>query len=74
MKLYQVKGFEVEKWESLISEGNELRREIKAVANEYDVEWDEKSDTDNDVVVEALRKDREKKEEKNKEDEKDERR
>ena len=27
--------------EGLIEEGNALQREIKAVANEYDVEWDE---------------------------------
>ena len=61
MTLYQAKGFDMEKWENLVNEGNELRREIKAVANEYDVEWDESNDTKDDTVIEALRKDREKK-------------
>ena len=58
-KLYQAKNFDLEKWENLIHEGNDLRKEIKAVATEYDVEWDEKKDT-NAEVAEALKKDREK--------------
>ena len=62
MKLYQLKGFDLERWEGLIREGNELRREIKAVATEYDVEWDEKNDT-SEQVAEALREDRQKQEE-----------
>ncbi|KAI4148836.1 MAG: hypothetical protein LQ340_004913 [Diploschistes diacapsis] len=70
MKLYQAKGFALERWEGLIREGNELRREIKAVAMEYDAEWDEKDDADDQVVVEALRKDREEKKEEKKGDEK----
>lgn len=36
-KLYQAKGFDLQRWEHLIEEGNALRREIKAVAGEYDV-------------------------------------
>lgn len=44
----------------LIEEGNALRREIKAVANEYDIEWDELED-EKDEVSHALRKEREKK-------------
>lgn len=40
--LYEKHSFDVGKWEALIEEANALRREIKAVADEYDVEWDEK--------------------------------
>lgn len=36
-KLYQAKGFDLQRWEHLIEEGNALRKEIKAVASEYDV-------------------------------------
>jgi hypothetical protein len=35
--LYEKKGFDLQKWETLIDEANALRREIKGVANEYDV-------------------------------------
>ncbi|OCK74933.1 hypothetical protein K432DRAFT_437769 [Lepidopterella palustris CBS 459.81] len=61
-KLYAAKGFELRKWENLIEEGNALRKEIKAVANEYDVDWDEMEDEKVESVSNALRKDREKKE------------
>jgi hypothetical protein len=60
-KLYEAKGFDVRKWEDLIDEGNTLRKEIKAVAQEYDVEWDERADEKSEKVMEALREDREKK-------------
>ena len=38
-KLYELKGFDLPKWEGLVEEGNALRKEIKAVASEYDVQW-----------------------------------
>ena len=57
-KLYETRGFNLERWESLIEEANALRKEIKAVAAEYDVEWDEKGDEHNEEVVEALKKKR----------------
>ena len=38
-KLYEQRGFDLPKWESLVEEGNALRKEIKAVASEYDVSW-----------------------------------
>ncbi|KAF2178375.1 hypothetical protein K469DRAFT_599714 [Zopfia rhizophila CBS 207.26] len=66
-KLYNDKGFDLRKWESLIEEGNALRKEIKAVVNGYDVEWDELEDEKDEKVTEALRKDREKKKEGKKE-------
>ncbi|KAL8729819.1 MAG: hypothetical protein Q9181_004865 [Wetmoreana brouardii] len=70
-KLYQAKGFDLHRWEQLIEEGNALRKEIKQVAAEYDVEWDETADEKHEVVREALKKDRDKKEKaKGKEDEK----
>ncbi|KAH8730767.1 hypothetical protein GQ44DRAFT_767938 [Phaeosphaeriaceae sp. PMI808] len=70
-KLYQAKNFDLHKWEVLIDDGNILRKEIKAVANEYDVEWDELKDENSEKVAEALRKDREKKKEGKKSEDKD---
>lgn len=60
--LYQAKGFDLQRWESSIQEGNALRNEIKAVAKEYDVDWDEKVDEKDEKVTNALKKvrDREK--------------
>jgi hypothetical protein len=40
--LYEKHKFDMRKWENLIEEANALRKEIKAIADEYDVEWDEK--------------------------------
>ncbi|MCJ1381760.1 hypothetical protein MMC17_004871 [Xylographa soralifera] len=75
-KLYQVKGFDLHRWETLIEEGNALRKEIKAIAGEYDVEWDETIDEHDKLVTEALKKDRDEKKAndggKDKEDEEDE--
>ncbi|GAB7357735.1 hypothetical protein MBLNU459_g0391t1 [Dothideomycetes sp. NU459] len=65
-KLYELRGFDLGKWDSLVEEGNRLRREIKMVADEYDVEWDEREEGD-EKVAEALRKERRK----NKDDEDD---
>jgi hypothetical protein len=59
-KLYEQRGFDARKWEALVEEGNALRKEIKAVANEYDVEWDELADEKDEEVAEALRKERKK--------------
>ena len=58
--LYQAKGFNTRKWEALIEEGNALRREIKIVADEYDVEWDEKADEGSEEVHDALKEQRDK--------------
>lgn len=59
--LYKSKGFDLPQWEMLIEEGNRLRREIKLIADEYDVEWDETQDEGDQKVREALRKERRKK-------------
>ena len=60
-KLYAAKGFDLAKWEALIEEGNALRKEIKAVASEYDVDWDEKADEKDNLVTKALKKNRDEK-------------
>lgn len=69
--LYAAKGFDVQKWESLIEDANSLRREIKIIANEYDVEWDEKLDEHSDEVHDALKEERKKNKEKDDDDEGD---
>ena len=51
----------MQRWEQLIEEGNALRREIKQVASEYDVEWDERADERDERVTEALKRDRDEK-------------
>lgn len=66
--LYQEKGFDVGKWEQLIEEANALRKEVKAIAEEYDVEWDERKDEGSEAVHKALKEEREKKEGKGRED------
>ena len=60
-KLYQAKGFDLQKWQALVDEGNALRKEIKAIANEYDVDWDERADEQDDVVTKSLKEERDKK-------------
>ncbi|KAI4120614.1 MAG: hypothetical protein LQ338_006890, partial [Usnochroma carphineum] len=60
-KLYQARGFDLQRWENLIEEGNALRKEIKQVASEYDVEWDERADERDESVTEALKRDRDEK-------------
>jgi hypothetical protein len=52
--LYEEKGFDHAMWDHLVHEANALRREIKNVASEYDVEWDEMKDLGGEEVREAL--------------------
>ncbi|EEA20178.1 conserved hypothetical protein [Talaromyces marneffei ATCC 18224] len=61
-KLYQMRGIDLQVWESLIEEANALRREIKTVAEEYDVDWDERGDEEDERVTEALKHERRQKE------------
>jgi hypothetical protein len=70
--LYEKKGFDLRRWEDLIEEGNKLRREIKSVASEYDVDWDEKQDEESEKVIKALKEEREKKKEGKKAEKEDE--
>ena len=57
-KLYQMKGVDLQLWTTLIDEGNTLRKEIKNIAAEYDVEWDERADEEDERVTEALKQER----------------
>ena len=66
--LYKQKGLDLELWEGLVEEGNRLRREIKLVAEEYDVEWNESQDAGDERVREALREERKKRNNKRKDD------
>lgn len=61
-RLYTSRGFDIGTWESLVEEANTLRKEVKKVAEEYDVDWNEMHDEASEVVHEALRKERKKKE------------
>ncbi|KAJ4359606.1 uncharacterized protein N0V89_000161 [Didymosphaeria variabile] len=70
-KLYTQRGFDLRKWETLIEEGNALRKEIKAVADEYDVEWDELKEEKDEKVAEALRDERKRQKSKDKDDDDD---
>ncbi|KAJ9132279.1 hypothetical protein NKR23_g11333 [Pleurostoma richardsiae] len=47
--LYETKGFDLHRWEQLVNEANALRREIRTVAVEYDVDWDEAKDVGEEV-------------------------
>lgn len=70
-QLYQAKGFDIVKWEGMVEEANALRKEIKKIAEEYDVEWSERDDEASEIVHQALKKERQKKKDKE-EDEEDE--
>lgn len=52
---YNRRGFDLNRWHYLLDEANSLRREIMAIANEYDVEWSEKQDTQDENVIQALK-------------------
>lgn len=52
--LYQERGFDPQEWESLVHDANALRREIRTVAEEYDVDWDEMKDLGGEEVMEIL--------------------
>jgi hypothetical protein len=60
-KLYQLHKVDLQLWESLIDEGNSLRREIKSIAAEYDAEWNERADEQDRRVTEVLKSERKQK-------------
>lgn len=71
--LYESKGFDVHRWEQLVQETNALRSEIKTIAAEYDVDWDEMKDMSySKQVKKALEKDRQKRGKNDDEEESDE--
>ena len=57
-KLYQAKGVDLQLWETLLDECRTLRKEIKGIAAEYDVDWDERIDEQGEQVTQALRKEK----------------
>lgn len=67
-KLYQTRGIDLQVWERLLEEANGLRREIKTVAEEYDVDWDERADEEDERVTEALKHERKRQERKQEEE------
>lgn len=56
--MYDQRGFDLRKWEYIMEEANALRKEIIAVAQEYDIDWDEKRDAKDDKVLKALKEHR----------------
>ncbi|KAJ5583565.1 hypothetical protein N7535_002185 [Penicillium sp. DV-2018c] len=70
-KLYQLHKVDLQLWESLIDEGNSLRREIKNIAAEYDAEWDEQADEQDQRVTQVLKSERRQKQEKKDPDDKE---
>jgi hypothetical protein len=43
-RLYQAKGFDMAHWRDLVDEGKDLRKEIRRIAAEYNVDWNEEAD------------------------------
>ncbi|KAI1487058.1 hypothetical protein F5X96DRAFT_176687 [Biscogniauxia mediterranea] len=52
--LYQARGFDPRKWDVLVADANALRREIRTVAEEYDVDYDEAADLGGEEVKKVL--------------------
>lgn len=69
--LYEARGFDIHRWEQLVGEANALRSEIKSIALEYDVDWDEAKDVGEDVK-EVLDEERTKRKDKRRSSEKEE--
>lgn len=76
-RLYTAKGFDLKRYTELVEDANQLRSEIKAVASEYDVDWDEREELKKagigegkqEVIKEELKEERKK--HKNKEEQED---
>lgn len=69
--LYLERGFNIIKWEQLVQEANALRRELKVIASEYDVEWEEMKDLGGWEVKEALENEDGKKKDKEEDEDND---
>lgn len=70
--LYRARGFDLDVWERLVREANLLRGDVRIVADEYAVEWNETRELGSDEVRETLEEeeDPERKLERQKEDKK----
>ncbi|CCX14262.1 Similar to Calcium uniporter protein, mitochondrial; acc. no. Q3UMR5 [Pyronema omphalodes CBS 100304] len=68
IKLYAQKGFDLDHWQDLLDEGKSLRKEIRGVADQYDVDWDESKDRVGERVKKALDGKKDKKDDEDRED------
>ncbi len=48
-RLYAARGFDLERWQALVDEARAVRAEIRAVAQQYNVAWDERADAGADA-------------------------
>lgn len=64
LALYEAHGFDMDRWQELLDEGRQLRREIKNVADEYGVEWDGKAESRSSGDVDITTREKEKKQDK----------
>jgi hypothetical protein len=69
--LYETRGFDIHWWGQLVGEANALRSEVKSIALEYDVDWDDAKDVGEDVK-EVLDEERTKRKDKRRSSEKEE--
>lgn len=59
-KLYDERGFDIERWRELLDEGRQLRRELQRIAEEYQIKWEGRG-------TEVLKEEEDKEKEKEKE-------
>jgi hypothetical protein len=60
-QLYDVKGFDRNKWKDLIDEGTELRRAIKKIAIDYTIDWSMNDELNDENAAEEIKKHEKKK-------------
>lgn len=60
-QLYDVKGFDRQRWKDLVDEGTELRRAIKRIAQDYSTDWSMDKEIADDKAVEEIKKHAQKK-------------
>ena len=70
--LYKARGFDLDVWEKIVREANTLRADVRMVAEEYAVDWDETRELGSEQVRDTLEdeEDPERKLERHKEDKK----
>lgn len=55
-QLYDLKGFNRDKWKDLIDEGTELRRAIKKIALDYSIDWSMHDELENAKAADEIKK------------------
>jgi hypothetical protein len=68
--LYEARGFDIDTWEKLVHDANVLRSEIRLVADEYAVDWDEMRELGSDDIKDALEEEPDSEHHKKKKDDK----